>query len=257
MLKHHQLRTHPDYKSIWDTSYANELGRLCQGIGTNNINPTGKCIDGTNTFRPITYTEIPSDRWQDVTYSWVVCEVRPQKDDPNRMHITIGGNRICYPGDTGTRTGSLEQVKLQINNVLSTTSARFASFEISNFYLGTPLDHPEYVCIKICDTPTKFINKYCLRQFAHNGWAYFKINKGVYGLKQAGKLANDLLTEWLHSFGYFQSDTTPGLWCHKWRPISFVLIVDDFGIQFVSQRHADHLLQVLQQHYTVPCLGLR
>ncbi len=29
MLEHCQFRTHPDYKSIWDTSYANELGRLC------------------------------------------------------------------------------------------------------------------------------------------------------------------------------------------------------------------------------------
>jgi hypothetical protein len=62
MLEHHQLRTHPDYKSVWDTSYANELGRLCHCIGTNNNKPTGKRIDGTNTFCPITYTEIPSDR---------------------------------------------------------------------------------------------------------------------------------------------------------------------------------------------------
>jgi hypothetical protein len=251
MLEHRQLRTHPDYKSVWDKSYANELGRLCQGIGTNNTNPTGKRIDGTNTFRPIAYTDIPSDRRQDVTYSRVVCEVRPHKDDPNRTRITIGGNRICYPGDTGTRTGSLELVKLQINNVLSTTNARFASFDISNFYLGTPLDRPEYVRIKFSDIPTEFKDEYRLTHFAHNGWVYFEINKGVYGLKQAGKLANDLLTERLHSFGYFQSDTTPGFWRHKWRAISFVLIVDDFGIQFVEQRHANHLLQVLQQHYTV------
>ena len=28
-----QLRSHPNYKKILDTSYANELGRLCQGVG--------------------------------------------------------------------------------------------------------------------------------------------------------------------------------------------------------------------------------
>ncbi len=33
-LEHHQLCTDPPYKQTWDTSYANELGRLCQGIGT-------------------------------------------------------------------------------------------------------------------------------------------------------------------------------------------------------------------------------
>ena len=31
--EHRQLRRHPKFKDIWDMSYANELGRLCQGIG--------------------------------------------------------------------------------------------------------------------------------------------------------------------------------------------------------------------------------
>ncbi len=86
--------------------------------------------------------------------------MRPQKEDPNRTCNTIGGNRICYPGDTGTRTGSLELVKLQLNNVISTADVRFASFDISNFYLGTPPDRPEYVRIKFGDIPAEFINKY-------------------------------------------------------------------------------------------------
>ncbi len=33
-LKHCQLRRDPCYKATWDMSYANELGWLCQGIGT-------------------------------------------------------------------------------------------------------------------------------------------------------------------------------------------------------------------------------
>ena len=31
-LKHCQLQWDPRYKATWDTSYANELGQLCQGI---------------------------------------------------------------------------------------------------------------------------------------------------------------------------------------------------------------------------------
>jgi hypothetical protein len=34
MLEHCQLRSDPWYKTTWDTLYANELGRLCQGIGS-------------------------------------------------------------------------------------------------------------------------------------------------------------------------------------------------------------------------------
>ena len=48
----------------------------------------------------------------------VICEVRPEKDDPDRTHITIGGNRICYQGDVDTNTALLELVKLLINSVI-------------------------------------------------------------------------------------------------------------------------------------------
>ena len=34
-------------------------------------------------------------------------------------------------------------------------------------------------------------------------------------------------------------------------PISFTLIVDDFGIKYVIRKHADHLLAALQEHYTL------
>jgi hypothetical protein len=33
-LEHCQLCRDPRYKTTWDTSYANKLGRLCQGIGS-------------------------------------------------------------------------------------------------------------------------------------------------------------------------------------------------------------------------------
>ena len=97
------------------------------------------------------------------------------------------------------------------------------------------MDRPEYVRIKLTDIPTEFIEEYTLTEYAYNGWVYFEINKGVYGLKQAGKLANDLLTERLQLSGYYQCPLTPGLWRHQWRPISFVLIVDDFGIKYVGK----------------------
>ena len=251
LLEHRQLRRHPEYKATWDTSYSNELGRLCQGVGTDPSDPTKQRVKGTDTFQPIHYQNIPPERRQDITYTRVVCEVRPQKEDPNRTRITIGGNRICYSGDTATRTGSLELVKLQLNSTISTPDARFACFDISNFYLGTPLDRPEYVRINIKDIPHEFIDEYNLHHYTYNGWVYFEINKAVYGLKQAGKLANDLLTERLAEHGYYQCTLTPGLWRHKWRPISFVLIVDDFGIKYVGKRHAQHLLAALQSHYNV------
>jgi hypothetical protein len=105
-LDYKQLRTHPKLGHIWSKSYANELGRLCQGIGTDDSG-TKQRIQGTDTFYVIDYDDIPSDRRSEITYSKVVCKVRPEKSDPARTRITIGGNRICYPGDVGTKTAPL------------------------------------------------------------------------------------------------------------------------------------------------------
>jgi hypothetical protein len=71
----------------------------------------------------------------------------------------------------------------------------------------------------------------------------------MYGLKQAGLLAHQLLQTRLAPFGYYPARHTPGLWLHKTRPIDFSLIVDDFAIKYVGKQHADHLRNALLQSY--------
>ena len=173
----------------------------------------------------------------------------PDKAYPNRTRITIGGNRINYPHDVGTPTGSLELLKLLINSILSTPNAKFASFDINFFYLNTPLTRKEYTKINISDIPTEFVKEYNLQPISHNGWIHFEILKGVYGLPQAGRLANDLLRQRLNHDGYNETTTTPGLWKHNFRPITFVLTVDDFAIQYVGKDNALYLEQTLKHHY--------
>eukprot|EP00804_Cyclotella_cryptica_P009040 CCRYP_003144-RA/>CCRYP_003144-RA protein AED:0.34 eAED:0.37 QI:0/0/0/1/0.5/0.33/3/0/763 len=60
-LGYKQLRTHPKLGHIWSKSYANELGRLCQGVGTDDSG-THQRVQGTDTFYVIDYDGIPSDR---------------------------------------------------------------------------------------------------------------------------------------------------------------------------------------------------
>jgi hypothetical protein len=75
------------------------------------------------------------------------------------------------------------------------------------------------------------------------------VEKGMYGLPQAGALANALLKQRLELHGYFECIYTPGLWRHQTRPIMFALVVDDFGIQYTGKEHADHLLETLLRDY--------
>jgi hypothetical protein len=74
-----------------------------------------------------------------------------------------------------------------------------------------------------------------------------EIRKGMYGLKQAGIIANQRLTKHLAKFGYHPTPRTPGLWRHCTRNIAFALVVDDFGIKYVGKQHADHLLAALNE----------
>ena len=93
------------------------------------------------------------------------------------------------------------------------------TMDISNFYLNTPMKRPEYIRIKVSDIPGEIIKEYNLYSKATNGHVYVKISKGMYGLPQAGLLANELLEKRLNKYGYYQSKLVPGLWTHEWRPI--------------------------------------
>ena len=68
-----------------------------------------------------------------------------------------------------------------------------------------------------------------------------KCQKGMYGLPQAGILANKLLKKILAQFGYIEARHTPGLWKHVWRPIQFTLVVNNFGEKYVGREYAEHL----------------
>ena len=49
----------------------------------------------------------------------------------------------------------------------------------------------------------------------------------------------------------FPVQFTSGLWRHVWRPVTFTLVVDDFGIKFTDDTHANHLIQTLKKEYEI------
>lgn len=240
-MEYRHLMKSAKHRPTWTRSFANELGRLAQGVG--------KRIKGTNTIQFISKHEIPQDRQKDVTYGRLCVDYRPQKKEPERTRLTVGGNLIEYPGDVSTPTADTTTAKLVINSTLSTPGARYMCGDIKNFYLGTPMKRPEFMRIPIDIIPQEIIDEYNLMDIVHNGYIYIRIIRGMYGLPQAGIIANDLLTERLAKHGYYQCRHTQGLWKHKWRPILFSLVVDDFGVKYVGKQHVDHLNQAIEEHY--------
>ena len=112
------------------------------------------------TFKVIRFNHIPFEKWKDVCPTRVVREYCPDKDDPNRMRITIAGGHILVTFDVSNPTGSLELVKLMINSVLSWPNARFSAFDIKSFDLNTPMENLEYIRVKLEDIPQEFIDEY-------------------------------------------------------------------------------------------------
>ena len=105
--------------------------------------------------------------------------------------------------------------------------------------------------MKISNIPSEFIEEYNQQTFAHNGWVYFEIFRGCYGLPQIINLSNYLMRKRLKKSRYFEAATTLGLQRHTQRPIQFCLINDYFGIEYAGGKHAHHLRQVLQEYYEI------
>ena len=81
----------------WIKALANDLGRLAQGVGTHM--PTG-----TNTVFFVAKSAIPHGR--KVTYSRMFASIRPTKAKVNRVRVTVGGDRLDFPGATTTHCAS-------------------------------------------------------------------------------------------------------------------------------------------------------
>jgi hypothetical protein len=223
-LKHQELITKLRYKIKWMRSTANEINRLYN----------------TNTIRFIRISNIPKGR--KVTYGSFVVEIRDHKEEKERTRLTVGGNQIEYPGDKSTRTAGLTTAKILINSVISTLGAKFLVIDIKKIYLNTPLGLFEYMVINLSSLPQETIDKYDLIELAQDGKVYIEIQKGMYGLPQAGILANELLQRNLAKDGCRPTQHTNGLWKHDTRPI---------GVKYVGREHAEHLMECIKNNYNI------
>ena len=66
--------------------------------------------------------------------------------------------------------------------------------DISNFYFRNTMNRYEYIKLPLEIIPEEIIQQYKHRNLAHKGFVYTEIQKGMYGLSQAGNIANDNLS---------------------------------------------------------------
>ena len=78
-----------------------------------------------------------------------------------------------------------------------------------------------------------------------------EIRKGVLGLNQAVRIANECLTKNLQKYNYTPCPRTPALWIHNTLSIFYTLMVNVFGVKYTGKHNANHLVNGLRALYTI------
>jgi hypothetical protein len=138
-----------------------------------------------------------------------------------------------------------------LNSVVS-GHAFFGTIDLTDFYLGT---HPQFIKIYIASYSLEVLSRLRLHPFVQTDkhskkYIIFHADKTLYGVKEAGKLSNLQLVRLLLSFGFVET-STPCLFRHPTRPITFCLVVDDFGVKHTDRHDFDYLFSCLATLYHV------
>ena len=96
----------------------------------------------------------------------------------------------------------------------------------------------------------EMIDEYDVMKYVEiDSYVYVQITGAMYRLSQSGRIANQDLQKHLAKYGYYLTKQKPGLWKHQTRPISFTLVVDDFGIKYTNKDDIDDLFKTIKEKY--------
>ena len=167
-----------------------------------------------------------------------------------RVRGTYGGNVSDYTGVRSSYTADMQTFKLLLNAVVS-EAAEFCTADISDFYLGSTLEEPEYMWLTRAQVPADICQRYGSDIIWRGDKAMVCITKGIYGLPQAGRLANIKLVTLLGKHGYHQCPNTPLLFRHVTSSVCFTLVTDDFAIKYTARADVDHLMSAIREEYRI------
>jgi len=191
-----------------------------------------------------------SDLGQKLRRCWtpLITVISPRAN--HFLYANVLRKRICYnvAGDAATevsaRTADMEVVKILLNSVVSTDS-HWMSIDIVDYYLNTPLPRPKYLRVQRRFLPLDIVRRYNLQQYFVDDHVLMAVHKGMYGLPQAGLLAQERLIKHLALSGYHHCPRVPCLFKHDSKGVAFTLVVDDFGIKYTDKESAQHLVHTL------------
>jgi hypothetical protein len=210
-----------------------------------------RLIETTETMKFIPWDAKPSNRKASYYNPQIRIKTKPNGQEEYRVRGTYGGDVTDYSGPTSAQTADMISIKVLLNAVVS-EKAKFMTIDIKDFYLGTPMDRKEYMKVHINQIPPASQAKYVKKGLVRDNSVLAEISKGIYGLTQAGLLAQEQLFEHLVSHDFMPiSPENPCLLKHKTRDILFCLVVDDFGVKYQNKDDVQLLIDILNMKYKV------
>jgi hypothetical protein len=233
-LRFRALRKGPE-ADIWEQASREEFIRLMRE---------------TKTMSPCHPSEVPEG--QKTSYYNQVCSIKIKEGRRvARVRGTFGGEVIDYDGETTALTAALPTIKLLANDIISDPTAKALVVDIKDFYLMSDLLRPEFMWINLADMPDDIQAEFDTARYAVAGRVLMKVVKGIYGLPQAGFLAQQALAIHLAEYGYEEAADTPCLFTHPKLGTKFTLVVDDFLIKYKNAEAARHIVAALKAKYTI------
>jgi hypothetical protein len=104
----------------------------------------------------------------------------------------------------------MEASKILLNCMIS-ENANWSIIDLTDFYLGTDLPHPEFIRIPLHLIPANVIEFYNLHPFVSGKALFCSVHKTHYGLPQAGALSQQRLFKNLKKNGYDPLPSSPSV----------------------------------------------
>jgi hypothetical protein len=238
---------------VWTHLSSNEWGRCAQGVSKNC--PPDKHVIGDDTVCFIPPHRVPIGH--KVTHANFVCTMGPGEAEPDRIRMTVGGDRSDAFQDARTPAACIVDISLHIASTVSDAKhgARCCTGDLENLFLvvsDMQIFQPMQAhrrCV-----PQEIIDACGLtdKHFDSKGHVHLEICKGMHGLKEASILAHDQLKAHLAPCGHAPVRFfTPGLWNGNAHRTTFTLAVDDFGIRYFSKTDADHPFSALHEKHAL------
>ena len=120
-----KLMNDPATAEVWQTAFGKDFGGMAQGD-----NKTGQ--KGTDAMFVMRHKDIKHALrvGEKITYCNLVVDHHPQKEDPNRIQLTAGGNLIHCNEELLVPTAGLETAKLHWNSAVSTAIAKYICIDL-------------------------------------------------------------------------------------------------------------------------------